>query len=324
MASLAGAPGPSRRQMLAVYALTPLLMAMVALDLGAFQGRLRDVLPQSPAALPVYSLVFGFPHVLASFFLLGDRELARGAMPMIWPSALLASVATVLALSLLDARQIGMVLILTTMVHVVGQQTGMAAGQAGLPRSRWRLAALLWRVLMAGVGCAAGAAIGGEAMIAVVESPEPWLLVAGLCLLLGTPLAAWLAYQAQQAGGDIRALLGMQLTAIGGYGLVLLGYPLLSIWLFRCVHDVTAFMVYGTVANARMRAAPGANRLYAWLGLRGRLTGWLLWPLSIVLTTLAALAVPGGVLVALSWTHYLAEHRIWRHGSPLRQWLLLR
>ncbi|GAA0743821.1 hypothetical protein LRH25_06680 [Ideonella azotifigens] len=317
-----GATGLSREQMLAVYGLTPLLMAVVVLDLVAFQGHGRQLLPHSPASLPVYSLVFGFPHVLASFFLLGDRELARGAMPVLWPSALIASVSAVLALSVLNSRQIGLALILTTMVHVVGQQAGLAAGQAGL--RRWPWATRIWRLLMAGVGCAAGAAIGGEAMIAVVEAPEPWLLMAGVCLLLATPLGVWLAWQARRAGGDIRALFAIQATAMAGYALVLLGYPLLSIWLFRCVHDVTAFMVYGTVANARMRAAPGANRLYAWLGLRGAITGWVLWPLSIVLTAVAALALPGVVLVALSWTHYLAEHRIWRVGSPLRRWLALR
>jgi hypothetical protein len=324
MKPVAGEPGLSRQQLLAVYVLTPLLLAMVVLDLGAFHGRLREMLPHSPAALPIYSVVFGFPHVIASFFFLGDRDLARDAMPVLLPSAVLASVAALIALSILDSRQVGLALILTTMVHVLGQQTGMAAGQAGLNRAGWRGATLVWRILLAGVGCAAATAIGGEAMVAVVEFPDPWLLMAGICLLLSTPLAAWLAYRARQHGGDVRALLSMQLTAVGGYALVMLGYPLLSIWLFRFVHDVTAFMVYGTVANTRARAAPGANRLYALIGLRGALTGWMLWPMAIALTYLASLAVPVVALVALTWTHYLAEHRIWRHGSPLRKWLPLR
>ncbi len=320
-----GAPGLSRQQLLAVYAMAPLLAIAVVVDLGAFQGRLRELLPASPAALPIYSLVFGFPHVLASFFLLGDRELTRGAMPVLVPSAVAAAVGTLLALTLLDSKQIALALILTTMVHVVGQQTGMAAGQAGLarlPHGLWPMR--IWRVLMAGVGCTAATAIGGEAMVPVTELPEPWLVAAGMFLLGSVPLGAWLAYQARRHGGDVRALLSMQFTAIVGYGLVVLGYPLLSIWLFRCVHDVTAFLVYGTVANARARAAPGANKLYAWLGLRGGWIAWCLWPLSIALTSVAALALPGGVLVCLSWTHYLAEHRIWKHGSPLRQWLVLR
>jgi len=320
-----GTKGLSRQQLLAVYALTPLLVTMVALDLGAFQGRLRELLPQSPAALPIYSIVFGFPHVIASFFFVGDRELARDAMPVLLPSALLALVAAFAAMSLLDSRQVGLALILTTMVHVLGQQTGMAAGQAGLTRTAgWRAATLAWRVLLAGVGCGAATAIGGEAMVAVVEFPDAWLLMAGVCLLLSTPLAAWLAYRARQHGGDVRALMSMQLTAMGGYALVLLGYPLLSIWLFRFVHDVTAFMVYGTLANTRASAAPGGNRLYSLLGLRSALTGWMLWPMAIVLTYLASLAVPVVALMALTWTHYLAEHRIWRHGSPLRKWLPLR
>lgn len=325
MSAVAGPYGLSRQHLLAVYSIAPLLVAAVALDLVIFRGSFRELLPSSPAALPIYSLIFGFPHVLASFFLLGDRELARGAMPILIPSAAIAAVGTLLALTLLNAQQIALALILTTMVHVVGQQSGLAAGQAGLarvPLGRWLVP--VWRVLMAGVGCAAATAIGGEAMIPVTDLPEPWLLAAGLFLLGATPLGMWLAYQGRRHGGDIRALLSIQFTAFVGYGLVMLGYPLLSIWLFRCVHDVTAFLVYGSVANARARAAPGANKLYAWLGLRGNMIAWGLWPLSIVVTAVAAVALPGGVLVCLSWTHYLAEHRIWKHGSPVRRWLPLR
>lgn len=322
--------GLSRQHLLAVYLVTPLLLVVVVIDAGMHGGQMRNSLPQSPAMLPLYSLVFGFPHVLASFFLLGDRELARGTASVIGASLLIASIATMAALLLLDARGFALAVILTTMVHVLGQQTGLAAGQAGLSRpdvSRLtRMAARGWRVLMAAMGCAAGVAVGGESAVAATDAPHMWLLAAGLCLLASTPVAAGLAFTAYRRGADVRAMLAIQATAIVGYLLVLMGYSLLGIWLFRCVHDVTAFMVYGAVANARARTQPGGNRLYRLFGFgrAGALTGWALWPLAIGLTALAAYAVHGGVLLALTWTHYLAEHRLWRYGSAVRRWLPLR
>lgn len=313
--------GLGRRQLLAVYLLTPVLLAVGVVDSAVGGGVLRDALPSSPAAWPFYTLVFGVPHVLASFFLLADRELASGAARVVWPSAALATVAALAAVTWLDQRQLGLAMVATTMVHVLGQQTGLAAGQAGLRAAGAPRGVGVWRLLLAGAGLAAGVAVGGEALAPVVDAPQPWLEAAGWCLLASTPLAGWLGYAARRRGGDVRALLSIQSTVVVGYGLLWLGYPVLCVWLFRFVHDLTAFMVYGTVARTRALAAPGANRLYALLGLRPSWVGWALWPLAAVLTALGALVLPAVFFIALVWAHYLAEHRLWRGGSPLRRWL---
>lgn len=322
--SAAVAPGLGRGTLLSVYLLTPALLAVALFDGWVSGGAIRDALPSSPAALPFYTLVFGIPHVLASFFLLADRDLARDASRIVLPSAAVASAAALAAVAFMDTRQLGLAMVVTTMVHVLGQQTGLAAGQAGLRAAGAPRGVGLWRALLAGTGLAAGAAVGGESLVSVVDSPQHWLLAAGVCLLASTPLAAWLGYTASRRGGDVRALLSIQATIVTGYGLLLLGYPVLCIWLFRFVHDVTAFMVYGTVARTRALAAPRANRLYDWLGLRGAWLGWALWPLAIALTALGAILLPHVFFIAVVWAHYLAEHRLWRRGSPLRQWLPMR
>jgi hypothetical protein len=315
------APALGRGQLLSVYLLTPTLLAVGLLDGWWGGGAIRDALPSSPAALPFYTLVFGIPHVLAGFFLLADRDLARDTRRIVWPSMALAGAAALAAVAFLDPRQLGLAMVVTTMVHVLGQQTGLAAGQAGLRAAGAPRGVGLWRALLAGTGLAAGAAVGGESLVPVVDSPQLWLQAAGVFLLVSTPLAAWLGYAARRRGGDVRALLSIQATITAGYGLLLFGYPVLCLWLFRFVHDVTAFMVYGTVARTRALAAPRSNRLYALLGLRGAWLGWALWPLASVLTALGAVVLPPVFFIAVVWAHYLAEHRLWRRGSPLRQWL---
>jgi hypothetical protein len=142
---------------------------------------------------------------------------------------------------------------------------------------------------------------------------------AGVLLCLSTPLAAWLAWAARQRGGDLRALFALQATVAGAWALVLAGYPLLGIVLLRLVHDVSAFLFYAALANAQEATQPGANRLYRILGLAGGRPGPWLWPLASVLVLLLAPVVPVALSLWLVFAHYLAEHRLWRHDSPLRR-----
>jgi hypothetical protein len=314
---------PPRSWLLAVYAAGPLMIVAVLLDTTVLGRALLGSAPTSPALLPGYALVFGMPHILASFFAFADPALARSCAPVLRPafawSALAAlAVAPFVGQSWADGMIVGW-----TMVHVLGQQSGLALGQA-LGRSgllgtrRWTLVALVWRGLLAAVGVAAGLALGGEAGWKLVEAPAAWMQAAGVLLCLSTPLAAALAWAARQHGGDPRALLALQATVSGSWALVLAGYPLLGIVLLRLVHDVSAFLFYAAFANAREAAQPGANRLYRVLGLAGRRPGPWLWPLASGLVLLLAPVVPVALSLWLVFAHYLAEHRLWRHDSPLR------
>jgi hypothetical protein len=313
----------ARERLLWVYAAGPMLLAVALLDHLWAGGAWQALFSQAPAALPFYGVVFGFPHVLASFFLLGDKTLARAAAPVLAPAAAAAGILTALAWWLLDSRELALALIVSTMVHVLGQQSGLAAGQAGLARHGSPWLTRLWRALLAVTGCATAMALGGESRVQVVAEPMFWLQCGNVALLLSTLLAGVLSYRARRQGGDVRALLALQGTVLLGQGLVLAGYPLLGIWLFRLVHDVTAFLVYAALANARAQAAPGANRLYALLRLPARRPGLLLWPLATGLTVLLAGVAPLAFFVALTWLHYLAEHRLWRGAAGLRRHLAM-
>ena len=307
-----------------MYLAGPLMLAAVLLDATLLDSALQARAPASPALLPGYALVFGMPHILASFFAFADPALARNCAPVLRPAFAWAALAA-LAVSPFVGRPWADALVVGwTMLHVLGQQSGLALGQA-LGRSgllatrRWAIAAHAWRALLAAVGVAAGLALGGEAGWTLVETPRAWMQAAGVLLCLSTPLAAALAWAALQRGGDLRALLALQATVLVAWALVLAGYPLLGIVLLRLVHDASAFLFYAALANTREKARPGANRLYRALGLAGRRPGVWLWPLASVLVLLLAPVVPVALSLWLVFAHYLAEHRLWRHDSPLRQ-----
>jgi hypothetical protein len=315
---------PPRSRLLAVYIAGPLMLAAVLLDTTVLGRALHAWAPTSPAALPGYALVFGMPHILASFFAFADPALARACTPVLRPAFVLAGLGALAVAPFVGQPWAGGLIVGWTMVHVLGQQSGLALGQAlgptGLLGSqRWMIVAQAWRALLAAVAVAAALALGGEAGWSLVDTPGAWLQSAGVLLCLSTPLAAGLAWAARQRGGDLRALLALQATVAGAWALVLAGYPLLGIVLLRLVHDVSAFLFYAALADAREATKPGANRLYRAIGLAGRRPGRWLWPLASVLVLLLAPLLPVALSLWLVFAHYLAEHRLWRHDSPLRR-----
>ncbi len=54
--------------MIAVYAIIPLSLLAIAIDLAFYSGALRRALPHIPDVLLWYQLLFNLPHIIASFF----------------------------------------------------------------------------------------------------------------------------------------------------------------------------------------------------------------------------------------------------------------
>lgn len=117
---------------LRAYWATPLLLAAALLDLALQDGRWGASLPTSPMALPGYALVFGMPHILASFFAFADPALARASAPVLRPSLAWAALGAVIVGPFTGQAWADGAIIGATMVHVLGQQTGLAIGQARL------------------------------------------------------------------------------------------------------------------------------------------------------------------------------------------------
>jgi len=60
--------------LLAVYAITPVLLLLAAADYLFFNGAIRSVLPAHPEDVFLFALLFNIPHAVASFFSFADKE----------------------------------------------------------------------------------------------------------------------------------------------------------------------------------------------------------------------------------------------------------
>ncbi|MEK8031077.1 hypothetical protein AACH06_09650 [Ideonella sp. DXS29W] len=297
-------------------------------------GEPGSLMGAAPPTL-ILGLVFGVPHVLASFFAFADPRLASACSRPLWRGLAGAVAVIVLATLLLDdTERLGLMIVLT-LLHVMGQQTGLAVGQARLARLAegergLRMAVMTWKALLSLLACAAALAVGGEELVGPLVPANPALLVAGTALCLSTPLAGWLGWNAQQRAGDARALLAIQITAAVAYGLVIADQPWFGVILLRWVHDATAFVLYGALAVAENRRQPTGNKLWAplhhlGLGARSRaaVISVVIWPLAIAATALLA-QLPGWIGLAFILTHYFAEPALWRRDSALRASVPLR
>jgi hypothetical protein len=308
-----------RRLSWCINAATPVFAAVCLADHTLAGGALRDALPRSPAELPLYGLLFGMPHIVASFFAFADPSLSRPSRRLLLSAAVLSTLALLATALTADSMTAMAALIVATMVHVTGQQCGLALGAARVP-TPYLGAGLLWKTALTVASCLVALTMGGEFAIGtLMRDPVPWLQGCGALLVAATMVCIALACTSSRAGGDARPLLVAQATVTVAWLLVANDYPLLGILLLRFVHDATAFAVYARLAGERERHSPRANRLYRVLGISGRAVAFSVLPLGIALSAVAAMVLPAAVMLGLVLMHYVVEHHAWRAGSPMRE-----
>jgi hypothetical protein len=311
----ADAAMPIRRgTLMALYAVVPLAALVWLVDVTLGGGALKRWLPSSPVSWPVYGLVFGMPHICASLVGLLDARVVRYHAQALAVSVAVSALAAWAVVGLLDETWGQRLMVVWTMFHVLGQQTGLALAGLG-PSAAGSCAAKVWRH---GLALAAGTlalALGGESGAGgLVRAPGEWILASGVLLLAAWPLAMWLQRRAGQAGTDGRMVLATQAMCFTSWWLTAQDYPLLAVLIPRLVHDSTAFHFY--IQHAGSPAARG-NALLV------RLRGLPVWhragmvPLGIGLALLLSL-LPAAASIAATVLHYCIEGRLWRRGAPMR------
>jgi hypothetical protein len=303
-----------RATLMAIYGVVPLVVLLWLADATLGGGALQRWLPSSPVNWPVYGLVFGMPHICASLVGLLDARVVRYHARSLAASVAVSALAAWAVVGLLDEAWGQRLMVVWTMFHVLGQQTGLALAGAG-PSAAGTHLGMAWRHGLALGGGTLALALGGETGAGgLVRTPGEWVVASGVLLLAAWPLAVWLQRRADQAGGDGRMVLATQAMCFTSWWLTAQDYPLLAVLVPRLVHDGTAFYFY--IQHAGSPAA-GGNALLA------RLRGLPVWhkagmvPLGIGLA-LGLSLLPAAASIAATVLHYCIEARLWRQGSPMR------
>lgn len=293
----------TQTMLLAPYLVVLMAAVCVVLDQMSEGQSLRQALPVSPHSVFWYGVLFGLPHILASFVSLRHQGyLAHYRRPLLMSVTL--AVMALATMVWLFPFWLGMLIFLVlTARHTIGQQAGLSRSYLRVPT---RLYAW-WRA------CISVGVCGLSVEVYFIGAAEPpWGLAAlhqalvGL-LLVSSVLAVLIALvQGPHWRGAI-LLMCTQGMAVACAVFVSLGYPLLAYAVPQLVHDITAFTVYGAHERA------GGADLWA-------RTAWWALPLIAVLSAWGLTMVQVGWLaLSLSLTHYFFEGVAWRGGSMHRQ-----
>ncbi|RLU01068.1 hypothetical protein [Ketobacter sp.] len=302
MSIAAAAPAPVSRALsvssvglLSLYLVMPALLLWVGMDALFWQHQWRDQwLPQYPAELLIWAIVFNFPHIVSSLVTLVDQEywqfyrckLVLG-LAVIVTLVLAVNVMVPLVASRHVADQVYLAFFLFystyTVWHVLSQQFGiglmlMRVTPRALAFYRWRGLSTLAGALMY-VKVFGGMYLQGEYLFGM-ELERLVLDAALISVVLATLAGIPLWRQSRRALGTWYGLGNLAILPVS-YVMLVLDYNVFVVMIPRFIHDLTAFQVYAVHDHNRNRECH-RNLVYRWLRFIP-LTPLLLCPLLAIL-----------------------------------------
>ena len=298
----------------------PVALVIVALIIDSiFNLGLREALPSSPYQIFIYSLIFGYPHIMASNLIFLDKEYIQFYKSAIIERAIIASLIVFLVYEAFGINGFYAFFYAWTVLHVTKQQLGigkMLNQSSSMLYSYWG-----WGYTLLAIFLSAGVGFYGNN----ISIPRNQMLnIIYIMTVIVVTLAAYLFTRIQKQSGRLYLIsnIGLLLLTVYSYYSGLLLFVILAP---RIVHDVTAYMFY--IAHDTNRNTPAAkNYIY-------KLTNPYLpiWTVCIGLSLIIAYFVttkPGNLALltglVLSMMHYITESITWRGGTLHRKYLSFR
>lgn len=325
----------SFRLLLGLYGIIPACLLLQLADTFFLNGRLLENLPSSPTHFLLFQILFGTPHILASSILLTtNSEYLRFYKPKLILMTLLIIAFFGIGSLFIPYLAFYVITASWTVYHVLKQQIGVGRGVYRLPDALFYW--LLWLSVGAGIFIYLGIFLNNT----VTAQQAEWIKFASASFCIGLLLTTVFCqrYIDNQMGRSF--LWANTLLVIASFYLYIQHYYFLAILMPRLVHDATAYIFYVThdynkhvqqPQNWLYQAAKRCN-LHVFLVLP-LLSGFLTFVLQVYGDALISFitqvlfdfevrkAITLGLIGYLSLMHYYTEAFIWKHGSPLRQFI---
>lgn len=307
----------SKKILLLPYLPSFVFLGAALCDILFFNKLLLSVLPADIKSLFFYYIFFELPHIIASFFMFAEKEY-RLAYKEVLYSKLLILTAAGIALFAFSQSLFYVIMVAYTLYHVVRQQFGIAKFY-GMSEGR-----LLNTILVTSV------AVGSVAFLSTaVQIKESLLEGASILGLLATLTFLVIGKEERKNIYLLLFMLSFGCSAV----LFGLGYILLGLLSMRIVHDITAFVFYGTHNHNRRK--DGANVLFRLFPLNKVSPYFLTIAFAIIFNlcyiylvysfkdSLTISMILTGVYYIISITHYYIEGKIWKKGTLARTYIKL-
>lgn len=305
----------SKKILLYPYYVSFLFLVVAIIDTFFFSGTVKKILPKDLSSVIIYYALFEFPHILASFFMLGDKEY-RVSFKKILTRNVYLLMACAFFVILFNLELFFILYIGYTLYHAVRQQFGIAK-MYRLSPSRF-LTVLQYIFISTGMTALLGMTI-----------PIPKIIYEICLFIVVISIVTYFLYEKENKKNIYLTMYVLSFAASGIlYGTGYLFFGLLSM---RVVHDITAFMFYSTHGyNRKLEAynfiyssflTKKINPLYLTPILAISINLILLYIVHMTLNVVMIQIVLLSIYLGGGMVHYNMEGSIWKNGSIARRYI---
>ncbi len=310
--------------LLAIYLIIPLALAITGIDFCLFNGFLQRHLPRTPEIFLIYRLLFSFPHIVGSSTIFLDS-----AFLAYYRNRLLYGIPCIIFFALLLPRILGntpfMALYLTlTAFHFAGQQFGLVQMMNRFKYSEF----FYWRTL----GFFFTTWVHYELFLAgtIFSSQKPFLIgLSAILLFIFLLLTHQLSRKSPSTVGRYYLWTNFLLVGVT-QGFYLFGYPFFAVFVPQFIHNITAFYFY-IVHDTNRNSEHPHNLIYLALNF-SRIPIWMTCPLTAVMMafpfTFLDFKAPGEwpftLILIFTFIHYYTDTFTWKYPSLHRTYVAFR
>jgi hypothetical protein len=314
--------------LLSLYAIIPISLILIAVDSVFLHSVIQSSLPNDPQSYVWFNVFFVMPHIVASSFSFFDEEYMHYYKSRLLLPIVIISLGTILLPSLVSEDLFQLIYAAWTVVHVVGQQFGIAL----LTIQRKSTLYVTWKW--------AGIALSLCIYLCMFFPPYGDIDWRNYIKWYGGPLFvvfAIVSFMLYRSGSQ-RPSPSTYLAAwyicsnfalvLSCWILLILDYPFLTIFIPRAIHDISAFMVYMNHDHNR-NSRQTRNLLYYPLSLFGipPIAQTPLWAIVIgYLCTFVLNRKSWGqkLVMIVTFLHYYTDSFAWQRDSPHRKFVLVK
>ncbi len=208
------------------------LFLIVIADFLVFGGYVKNILPNTIQGLAWYYVIFGFPHIVASFVSYCSRDYFSHYKKELLKGFLI--VVTIFTFFFIVLPHLFIyIFIAYGLYHVAWQQLGICRRFV-----HNKIMYKLWSISGVTTAVSFALSIGGEIFILLPATVTTALQSIGITSLIIFTLCTAFLYKKGEY------LLTTSLIIIGSALSILAGYYLIGILMIRFIHDATAFSIY--------------------------------------------------------------------------------
>ena len=291
--------------------LSLLLFVGILVDTFFFEGALKSSLPHSVSQFWWYYLIFGSPHIIASFVAYANKDYFDYYKKPLIKGLLINSFLIILFLSFIP-EMFMYFFIAYTLYHTSWQQFGLCRKYVEDRRlyDIWSKSGVVMAVTLA-------LSVGGESLVTVPTTLSSSLQNIGIVSLAIFTVSTLFLYN---KGAHF---LTTAYNAITASIAILMGCYVIGIIMIRFTHDISAFCIYIKHDTEEQRAH-NKNYLYTLFSKKYARVALILPTVSILVPFLIQRYAGFFGYIAIliiSLTHYYLEGIVWKKGTLHRKTL---